>query len=69
MSKQIAVRLGRSPEAVRYTIKNFDRGHPDSALFPTSSGPLSDCGQGADLAMAHDLTKQNAKPTGDTVDT
>jgi RNA polymerase sigma factor (sigma-70 family) len=42
VSKRIATRLGRSPEAVRYTIKNFDRGNPDYALFPTAAGPLTD---------------------------
>jgi len=41
VSKRIANRLGRSPEAVRYTIKNFDRVHPDLALFPMLAGPLT----------------------------
>src|SRR5262245_26885379 len=41
VSKRIAARLGRSPEAVRYTVKNFDRAHPDHALFPSAVGPLS----------------------------
>jgi RNA polymerase sigma factor (sigma-70 family) len=41
VSKRIAQQLGRSPEAVRYTIKNFDRRNPDLALFPKVSGPLS----------------------------
>ena len=40
VSKSIADRLGRSTEAVRYTIKNFDRVHPDSAVFPGRNGPL-----------------------------
>ena len=40
-SKKIATKLGRSPEAVRYTIKNFDRAHPDHQLFPAVAGPLS----------------------------
>jgi len=40
VSKRIATRLGRSPEAVRYTIKNFDRAHPDLALFPRTA-PLT----------------------------
>ena len=40
VSRRIARRLGRSPEAVRYTIKNFDRLHPEQALFPGASGPL-----------------------------
>ena len=40
ISRRIARRLGRSPETVRYTIKNFDREHPELALFPRASGPL-----------------------------
>jgi RNA polymerase sigma factor (sigma-70 family) len=39
-SRAIATRLGRSTEAVRYTIKNFDRAHPDAAVFPDHHGPL-----------------------------
>jgi RNA polymerase sigma factor (sigma-70 family) len=38
ISKRIARRLGRSPETVRYTIKNFDREHPGQALFPSLTG-------------------------------
>jgi RNA polymerase sigma factor (sigma-70 family) len=40
VSKKIATELGRSAEAVRYTIKNFDRAHPDQAVFPLLTGPL-----------------------------
>jgi len=40
VSRRVARRLGRSPEAVRYTIKNFDREHPDQALFPAVTGPF-----------------------------
>jgi RNA polymerase sigma factor (sigma-70 family) len=40
VSRRIARRLGRSPETIRYTIKNFDREHPEQALFPTVTGPL-----------------------------
>jgi RNA polymerase primary sigma factor len=40
VSKRIAHELGRSAEAVRYTIKNFDRAHPDLAVFPQLTGPL-----------------------------
>jgi RNA polymerase sigma factor (sigma-70 family) len=40
VSRRIARRLNRSPETVRYTIKNFDREHPDQALFPSITGPL-----------------------------
>jgi RNA polymerase sigma factor (sigma-70 family) len=40
VSHRIARRLGRSPETVRYTIKNHDRAHPEQALFPSVTGPL-----------------------------
>lgn len=40
ISRRIARRLGRSPETVRYTIKNFDREHPEQALFPNLTGPF-----------------------------
>jgi len=40
VSRRIARRLGRSTETVRYTIKNFDREHPEQALFPDVTGPL-----------------------------
>jgi RNA polymerase sigma factor (sigma-70 family) len=40
VSRRIARRLGRSPETVRYTIKNFDRQHPEQALFPDLTGPF-----------------------------
>lgn len=66
VSKKIATRLQRSPEAIRYTIKNFDRGHPDNALFP-SGGPLSPSAK-QQIVIAMN-TKHNDKLTGDTVDT
>jgi RNA polymerase primary sigma factor len=40
VSRRIARRLGRSVETVRYTIKNFDREHPQEALVPHLTGPL-----------------------------
>ena len=40
VSKRIARKLGRSVETIRYTIKNFDREHPDKAVFPDATGPL-----------------------------
>src|SRR5207302_3112719 len=42
VSRRIAKRLGRSPETVRYTIKNFDRQHPELAIFPLVTGTLND---------------------------
>ena len=40
VSRRIAKRMGRSTEAIRYTIKNYDREHPEQALFPAVTGPL-----------------------------
>src|SRR2546427_1364320 len=40
VSRRIARRLGRSTETIRYTIKNFDRAHPEQALFPAITGTL-----------------------------
>lgn len=40
VSRRIARRLGRSPETIRYTIKNYDRENPDHAVFPAVRGPL-----------------------------
>ncbi len=40
VSRRVARRLDRSVEAIRYTIKNFDRAHPDAAIFPDRKGPL-----------------------------
>jgi len=42
ISHRIARRMGRSPETVRYTIKNYDRAHPHDALFPAATGPLDE---------------------------
>lgn len=67
VSKQIAQKLGRSPEAVRYTIKNFDRGHPEFALFPATTGPLSATAKEEIVRVMN--AKQTDKLTGDTVDT
>jgi RNA polymerase primary sigma factor len=42
VSKRLATDLHRSAEAVRYTIKNYDRAHPDQAVYPRVTGPLSE---------------------------
>ena len=34
--------MGRSVETIRYTLKQFDQEHPDSAVFPESTGPLDE---------------------------
>jgi RNA polymerase primary sigma factor len=40
VSRRIGRRLGRSAETIRYTIKRFDREHPEQALFPAMTAPL-----------------------------
>src|SRR5947209_7978161 len=40
VSRRVARMLGRSAEAVRYTIRNFDRAHPAQTIFPDLTGPL-----------------------------
>lgn len=57
VSRKIADQLGRSAEAVRYTIKNFDRSHPDAAVFPRHTGPLGE----ADKQRIYDAF-QEGKP-------
>lgn len=42
VSRRIARRLRRSPETVRYTIRNYDRQHPSTAVFPHASEPLTE---------------------------
>jgi RNA polymerase primary sigma factor len=42
VSKRIARKLGRSPETVRQTIKQYDREHPEGKLFPDVGEPLQD---------------------------
>jgi len=42
VSRRIAQSLGRSTEAVRYTIRNFDKEHPEQAVFPEVTGPLNE---------------------------
>ncbi len=40
VTRRLARRSGRSAETVRYTLRQFDREHPDLAIFPDSHGPL-----------------------------
>lgn len=41
ISLRISKKIKRSPETVRYTIKNHDRINPASAVFPDLTNPLS----------------------------
>ena len=40
VTKRLANMTGRSVETIRYTLKQFDRDHPDLAIFPDNNGPL-----------------------------
>ena len=42
IARSIAMTLTRSPETIRTLIKEHDRQHPERALFPDLTGPLSD---------------------------
>jgi RNA polymerase primary sigma factor/RNA polymerase sigma factor len=42
VARRIAKRMSRSVETIRYTLKQFDRKHPDLAIFPNHSGPLTE---------------------------
>jgi RNA polymerase primary sigma factor/RNA polymerase sigma factor len=42
VARRVARKLGRSMETIRYTIKQFDAQHPEMAVFPENTGPLSD---------------------------
>jgi len=42
VTKRVAKRMGRSVETIRYTLKQFDQDHPDLAIFPNNTGPLTE---------------------------
>lgn len=42
VGRRLAKKFERSPETIRYTLKNFDREHPEVAVFPDSTDPLTD---------------------------
>ncbi len=42
ISRRLARRLKRSPETIRYTLRNYDQEHPESAVFPNAPSTFSD---------------------------
>ncbi len=42
ISRRLARKLNRSPETIRYTLKNFDSEYPENAVFPNAPTQLSD---------------------------
>lgn len=41
ITRRIALHMNRSVETIRYTLKQFDQQHPDLAIFPDKTGPLT----------------------------
>ena len=41
VTRRLAAKMNRSIETIRYTLKQFDRDHPDLAIFPENHGPLN----------------------------
>lgn len=41
ITRRVAKHMNRSVETIRYTLKQFDEAHPDLAIFPDATGPLS----------------------------
>ncbi len=41
VTRRIAKQMSRSVETIRYTLKHFDRSHPELAIFPDRTGPLT----------------------------
>lgn len=42
ITRRIAQHMNRSVETIRYTLKQFDQQHPELAIFPDKTGPLTD---------------------------
>ena len=42
VSRRLAKRAGRSVETIRSTIRQFDKQHPEMAIFPDVNGPLTE---------------------------
>jgi RNA polymerase primary sigma factor len=42
VARRVASQMNRSVETVRYTLKQFDRKHPELAIFPGHAGPLTE---------------------------
>jgi RNA polymerase primary sigma factor/RNA polymerase sigma factor len=42
VTRRVARHMNRSVETVRYTLRQFDQKHPELAVFPGRTGPLTD---------------------------
>lgn len=41
IAKRLAEKMHRSPETIRYTLRNYDLENPDKAIFPGAHSPLA----------------------------
>jgi RNA polymerase primary sigma factor len=41
VSRQLGQKLGRATETVRYTLRDYDKSHPENAIFPKVAGQVS----------------------------
>jgi len=41
VGKRLSRSFNRSPETIRYTLKQYDEDHPENAIFPNASSPLT----------------------------
>ncbi len=57
ITRRIAEHMGRSVETIRYTLKEFDKSHPEMAIFPDKTGPLIDSAKD-DIYREYRLGKQ-----------
>lgn len=42
ITRRLARKMDRSPETIRYTLKNYDREHPETAVFPNAGNVLNE---------------------------
>ncbi|WP_437223743.1 sigma-70 family RNA polymerase sigma factor [Planctomicrobium sp. SH661] len=42
VGKRLSRWFNRSPETIRYTLRQYDQDHPENAVFPTATTPLTD---------------------------
>lgn len=40
ITRQLSQQFSRSPETIRYTIRNWDKAHPEDAVFPNQADPI-----------------------------
>lgn len=52
ISRRLANKFNRSPEAIRYTLKKYDQAHPELAVFPSATSPLTEP-QRKEIYQAH----------------